>query len=110
MRRIGGIGLTVTGILVCPCHLIVTLPLLISLLAGTALGRFLSRSTGLIYTGAAIYFMIALVLGAWFLFGPTREKREMDDACPNCGPVEALELLREWDASPDKVPARRIKP
>jgi hypothetical protein len=26
MRRVGGILLTVTGFLACPCHLIVTLP------------------------------------------------------------------------------------
>jgi hypothetical protein len=51
MRRIGGVVLTVTGFLACPCHLIITLPLLISLLAETALGSFLSRNTGLIYTG-----------------------------------------------------------
>jgi mercuric ion transport protein len=48
MRRIGGVVLTVTGFLACPCHLIITLPLLISLLAGTALGSFLSRNTGLV--------------------------------------------------------------
>ena len=49
MRRIGGIALTVTGFLACPCHLIITLPLLLSLLAGTALGSFLSRNTGLVH-------------------------------------------------------------
>jgi hypothetical protein len=28
MRRIGGVVLTVTGFLACPCHLIITLPFL----------------------------------------------------------------------------------
>ncbi len=28
MRRVGGVLLTVTGILFCPCHFIITLPLL----------------------------------------------------------------------------------
>lgn len=48
--------------LACPCHLIITLPLLtlISLLAGTAPGSFLKLNTGFIYTGAGIYFVIAL--------------------------------------------------
>lgn len=69
MRRIGGTFLTVTGFLACPCHLIITLPLLISLLAGTALGSFLSRNTGLVYTGAALYFVVALALGVLLLFG-----------------------------------------
>jgi mercuric ion transport protein len=110
MRRIGGVALTVTGFLACPCHLIITLPLLISLLAGTALGSFLSRNTGLVYTGAGIYFVVALALGAWFLFGPARGKREVDNACPTCVPVEALEPSRERDASSDGVPATRSRP
>jgi hypothetical protein len=110
MRRIGGVVLTVTGFLACPCHLIITLPLLISLLAGTALGSFLSRNTGLVYTGAGIYFVVALALGAWFLFGPARRKREVDITCPACVPVESLEPLRERDASSDGVPATRNMP
>ena len=65
MRRIGGIALTVTGFLACPCHLIITLPLLLSLLSGTALGSFLNSNSGLVYTGAGLYFVVALVLGAW---------------------------------------------
>ena len=110
MRRIGGVALTVTGFLACPCHLIITLPLLISLLAGTALGSFLSRNTGLVYTGAGIYFVVALALGYWFLFGPKRGNREMDAACPTCVPVEPLEPLRGRDASSDGVPATRNMP
>ncbi len=81
MRRIGGVVLTVTGLLACPCHLIVTVPLLISLLAGTALGSFLSHHTGLAYTGAGIYFVVASAVGYWFLFGKSRPKRDMHAAC-----------------------------
>src|SRR5258708_6220220 len=110
MRHIGGVVLTVTGLLACPCHLIITLPLLISLLAGTALGSFLSRNTGLVYTGAGIYFVVALALGYWFLFGPVRGKREVDDACPTCVPLELVEPLRERDASSDRAPAIRNMP
>src|SRR5947209_2671840 len=68
MRRVGGVLLTVTGILFCPCHLIITLPLLASLLAGTALGSFLAHNTGLIVTFASLYFLGALALGYWLLF------------------------------------------
>ncbi len=70
MSRIGGVVLTVTGFLACPCHLIITLPLLISLPSGTALGSFLSRNTGLVYTGAGIYFVVALALGGLVLVRP----------------------------------------
>jgi len=104
MRRIGGVVLTVTGLLACPCHLIITLPLLISLLAGTRLSSFLSRNTGLVYTGAGIYFVVALVLGAWFLFGP---KREGDAACPTCAPVASERHMQERSPMPDDLPATR---
>ena len=103
MRRIGGVVLTVTGFLACPCHLIITLPLL----AGTALGSYLSRNTGLVYTGAGIYFVVALALGAWFLFGPKRGKREMDAACPTCAPVASETHVQERSPMPEDLPAQR---
>lgn len=95
MRRIGGVVLTVTGFLACPCHLIITLPLLISLLAGTALGSFLSHNIGLMYTGAGIYFVVGLALGYWFLFGLARPKRDRDAACLACEDVSADMQLQE---------------
>lgn len=91
MRRIGGVALTVTGFLACPCHLILTLPLLLSLLAGTALGSFLSRNTGLIYTGAAIYFVVALAVGVFLLFGRTGSDTREKTTCSTCIPVDAHE-------------------
>ena len=107
MRRIGGIALTVTGFLACPCHLIITLPLLLSGLSGTALGSFLSRNTGLVYTVAGIYFVVALALGAWFLFGPARGKREMDAACSTCAPVASDRHAQERSPLPDDLPVTR---
>jgi hypothetical protein len=84
-----------------------TLPLLISLLAGTAVGSFLSRNTGLVYTGAGIYFVVALALGAWFLFGKSRPKRDVDAACPTCAPGEAETRMQERSPMPDDLPATR---
>ncbi len=107
MRRIGGVVLTVTGFLACPCHLIITLPLLISGLSGTALGSFLSRNTALVYTGAGVYFVVALALGAWFLSGPRRGNREMDATCPTCVPVEAETHVQERSPKPDDLAAPR---
>ncbi len=107
MRRLGGTLLTVTGFLACPCHLIITLPLLISLLAGTALGSFLSRNTSLVYTGASIYFVVALALGASLLFGLARPIREGDAACPTCLPVETLTHVQEASGLPDDLPTTR---
>ncbi len=85
-RRLGGGGLIVSGIIACPCHLAVTLPLLAGLLAGTALGHFLTHNTDLVYIGASIYFVGALTLGYWFWFSPARGKREVNAACSTCAP------------------------
>jgi hypothetical protein len=98
MRRIGGIALTVTGFLACPCHLIITLPLLISLLAGTALGSFLSHNTDLVYAGAGTYFVVALALGASFLFGPKRPSTHGKTACSTCTLGDAHES-EPWQSS-----------
>jgi len=107
MRRIGGVALSVTGFLACPCHLIVTLPLLASLFAGTALGSFLARNTGEVLTFAEMYFVVALALGAWCLFGPARRKGEVDAACPGCRPAEAETRVQEQSSSPEDLPAPR---
>ena len=107
MRRIGGIALTVTGFLACPCHLIITLPLLASLLAGTTLGSFLTRNTGEVLTFAGLYFVVALALGAWFLFGPKRQNDETDAACLTCAPVASETHMQERSPLPDDLPAPR---
>lgn len=107
MRRIGGVMLTVTGFLACPCHLIITLPLLASLLTGTALGGFLTHNTSLVYTGAAIYFVVALGLGYWFLFGSQRPKRDVDAVCPTCAPVTSDIRSREPSLIQENLPAQR---
>ncbi len=107
MRRIGGVVLTVTGFLACPCHLIITLPLLASLLAGTALGSFLTHNTGLVYAFASIYFVVALALGYWFLFGQSSQIRDANAACPACPPVEAETRVQERSPMPDDLPAPR---
>jgi hypothetical protein len=100
MRRIGGVVLTVTGFLACPCHLIITLPLLLSLLAGTALGSFLSRNTSLVYTGAGIYFVVALAASSLVLVQPERSKHGVDTASPTCAPSDPEARVPESSAPP----------
>ena len=107
MRRIGGVVLPMIGFLACPCHLIVTVPRLFSLLAGTRLSSFLSRNTLLVTTFAGIYFVVALALGYWFLFGPEYPKREVDATCPSYVPGEPFEPLWDREVSLDEVSATR---
>ena len=44
----GGI-LAVTGLMACPCHLPITLPLILGLLGGTGLGTFIGANSNLVY-------------------------------------------------------------
>lgn len=50
------------ALVACPCHLVLTLPLLLSLAAGTALGTFLQQNTWLVYGVATALFVGGLFL------------------------------------------------
>ncbi|MBI4673822.1 MAG: hypothetical protein HY741_19420 [Chloroflexi bacterium] len=58
-----GYFFVVTGFFACPCHLPLTLPLLLAVTAGTALGAFLANNISLIVVVSTIYFIGALWLG-----------------------------------------------
>jgi mercuric ion transport protein len=88
MRRIGSAVLVVAGVLMCPCHLGLTLPLLTGLLAGTTLGSVLTQLTALVYTGAGLSFVGALALAYWCWFGPNRPNRDVSTACPTSTPED----------------------
>jgi mercuric ion transport protein len=104
-----GGGLIVSGIIACPCHLAVTLPLVAAPLAGTALGHFLIHNTGLVYTGATISLVGALALGFWFWFSPVRSTRETNAPCPRCGPAVADERSQEQAPLHKDQPAPRTE-
>ncbi|MCL5950980.1 MAG: hypothetical protein M1132_04530 [Chloroflexi bacterium] len=63
IRKIRGYLLIVTGLLACPCHLPITLPLLLALTAGTALGVLLANNIWVIVAVSTMCFVIALALG-----------------------------------------------
>ncbi len=63
----------VTGFAACPCHLPVTLPLLLALTAGTALGVILAENVWLIAAMMTIYFILALALGWRYLIRTEKE-------------------------------------
>ena len=67
MTKVWGGVLVVTGVIACPCHLIITLPILLGLMAGTGVGAILAANTGLVYGIAGGYFVVALAAG-WYLF------------------------------------------
>jgi hypothetical protein len=55
------------ALIACPCHLLVTLPLILSLTSGTATGVFLKQNTGVIVVVSIIAFIGGLVLAMRWL-------------------------------------------
>lgn len=55
--RFRGWVMAITALVACPCHLPITLPILVSLAAGSALGAWAANNTLLIYAVATIYFL-----------------------------------------------------
>jgi hypothetical protein len=66
LRTITGYLLGATAFVACPCHLPITLPLLLALLGGTSVGAFVAGNQTVIVLGAGAYFLLALG-GAWWL-------------------------------------------
>ena len=83
MSKVWGGVMFVTGFIACPCHLIITLPLIIGLLAGTGLGAYLSDNQGLVYGVATGYFIVGLA-GGWYLWNRKRS---------NAGPAQPVLAL-----------------
>lgn len=78
MRGIWGFTLAVTGFLACPCHLPLTLPLLLGVLGGTGVGTLIAANTGLIYGLMTGYFIVGLGVGLYLI----NKKRASDgEAC-----------------------------
>lgn len=82
-RKVGGYFLIVTGFLACPCHLVVTLPLALALLSGTAVGSLLAQNSALVFGLSAAYFIGALGLGLRML---QRHRHTSGEECAACSP------------------------
>jgi hypothetical protein len=61
LSKLGSGFFLVTGFIACPCHLPLTLPLLLALTAGTALGAFLANNVGVVFAVSGAYFVGALL-------------------------------------------------
>ena len=65
MVRVWGGVLVATGFIACPCHLVITLPLVLGALGGTGLGAYLTDNQGLVYSVATGYFIAGLAGGLY---------------------------------------------
>lgn len=79
-RSVGSSLLFITGFLASPCHVPLTLPLLVALFGGTAFGTWLSTHTNLVIGLSTGYFLTAIVLGFWLL---RRRSPESVETCPS---------------------------
>ncbi len=67
LRTLGGYALGATAFVACPCHLPLTLPLVLAVLAGTSAGAWLTANPQLVVLGATMYFVVGIVGAAWLL-------------------------------------------
>lgn len=101
-----------TAFLACPCHLPVTLPLLVGLLGGTVVGAWISNNPGWVYGLSTAYFLGGGYLAIRWLMhdkdtriNRTGEKAEViliaSQDCSSC--EEADQLWRELGANKEFV-------
>ncbi len=86
MSKVWGGVLFVTGFIACPCHWVITLPLILGLLAGTGVGAILAENTGFVYGIAGGYFIVALAAG-WYLLNRKKSKAGPTGRLPAHGKV-----------------------
>lgn len=70
-RSLKGYLLLGSALVTCPCHL----PLIATLLAGTALGGFLREHAALLVLALGAYFVLALLLGLRLLMALPSEQK-----------------------------------
>jgi len=62
MNSIRGYLAAGIALIACPCHLIITLPLLLALTGGSAVGLWLAQNQGLVWLAATGLFVGGLAL------------------------------------------------
>jgi len=66
-HQVKGWAAVVTAFIACPCHLPITLPIILSLTAGTALGAWIADNRDLLVALLTLYFLGGLALGFYWL-------------------------------------------
>ena len=73
MTEVKGFFAIVSALVFCPCHL----PILAAAVAGTALGTAITDNYDLLLLAAALYFIVALLVGVRWMTRP-------ELACESC--------------------------
>jgi len=91
----GGVAVTIS-ILTCPCHLPVTVPLMLALLAGTPVAAWLTQHVGWVYGVMAGVFTLSFGF-AYVWTNPLKENT--GEVCePRLGrAIQAASATKEYD-------------
>lgn len=93
LKKIGTYLLMGTAFISCPCHLIFSLPLVLGLLGGTALGTALAAHTGLVVAAVAVYFFVALIGGSYLLGRLLKDTENGRGSMPSSGRRERTRVF-----------------
>ena len=66
----------------CPCHLLIVMPILLTMTAGTALGAWLTTNQPLIWMLFTLIFVISLVGAFRWLVNPSNQACDISLAAP----------------------------
>lgn len=89
MTTLKGLLATAVALVVCPCHLPLTLPLALGLLGGSAVGLWLAQNTWLVWLAATGLFIGFLGLGFYWLTKPE------ETSCPAPGAHRRIRVSQE---------------
>ncbi|MBI1802469.1 MAG: hypothetical protein HYR71_12660 [Chloroflexi bacterium] len=71
----------VLSAIACPCHLPISLPLTLALLAGTPAAVWITQNVGWVYGGMTILFVVSLAFGLRWM-GQANAAREVCEQRP----------------------------
>jgi len=95
------------ALITCPCHLVLILPLILSVTAGTAVGGFLAQNYGFVITVSIIAFIGGLVMAFRWLGNslseggafPPKQPRMLLKHLPHIGSLQ----LDKWISAEKRV-------
>lgn len=82
-QKIRSGAMFVISFITCPCHLPITMPLALVLLAGTPLAAWIAQNRGWVYGILTGIFLLSLALGFVWMGSPNENAGEVCEPRPN---------------------------
>ncbi len=93
-ETVKGVAATAAAFIFCPCHLPLTLPLVLALTGGTTAGVWIAGNVGLITLVLSVVFAVFLFFAAKWVLDVLKVK-PADEACVTCNPKFSLSTPEE---------------